>query len=1164
MRILLALLFVLSLGVAPVRAEDEKGEPKQPEQSKEERAALIAKAQALSRKLTALFRAGKYGEAEPVARESLELRIKLLGPEHPQVANAISSLGGVLKEAGKLLEAKEQFERALAIYEKIKGPDDVEVANALNNVGFVLQALAQNEEALALYRRALAIWEKHHGKEHADVATALNNIALAFYGLGKYDETLSYLDRALDMRKKTLGAKHPMVGQGHANMAAILELVGRPKEALPHMLHAVEVTKASRGPTHPVVGMQMGSLAMLLAKLDRRKEALPLAEQGLKLVRDALGPKHPEVARSQQVLADLYAGLSRFEESYDLQRKALAALEASLPADHPRIAQSLKTTGNALERTGRARDARVLFERALGIHERIHGPKHPQYASALNDFGALLLALGEHDEARSAMEHALRIQEDVHGRQHHEVATALSNLALCLSDMGLTDQAAPLFKRSLAIQEKKYGKDAPQLAATINNYALLLRQIGDNEAALPLLERSVRLRERAEPKNPVAIYIGLLSLASALDDMGQPKKALPMLERAVALAEKAYGPGHPDFAKGLAHYGLLLQDQGRPKEALTQLERALAIIETSYGPDHPLAGEASFNLAGPHLILKQDAEAERYFRRALDISERTLRNAFAGLQPSERYAMSRFVRRDLGDWLRFSPRLGHDGYAQVLRLKGLVARATAADRRLARRGGAHANARLAEVHVAANRLAKLANGMPAFRLKEKRAAWQEAYAKAAGERARLEVALARDFAPLREGNERLDLGLTEIQARLGKGRVLVDFLRTGDRYLAWIVRAEGKPVRVDLGPAVKIDAAVAALAEQVADAEEKDWGKPARAVRDLVLAPLLRKLGAQDGTLVLCPDGALTTLPFAALPGAKPGTSLGAQFLLEHVVAAQDLVPWNATRTSGQGALLLGGVDYRSASGPTTDAAAERPPEDAPRHRAPRGRAFVSLPGTKAEAAAIAGLLGASTRTLSGSQATEAALRDGVRGVRFLHLATHGFVREDLMRGLARRSSAREWLGADAERQLGRGHDPMLLAGLALAGANTRRGGTGDDGILTALEASQLDLDSVDLVVLSACQTALGTTEAGEGVVGLVQGFQMAGAGRVMGSLWRVDDDATQALMVRFYELWQPKGGKAGLAASEALRRAQAHVRAQSRWKHPYYWAAWVLWGAAR
>jgi CHAT domain-containing protein len=114
----------------------------------------------------------------------------------------------------------------------------------------------------------------------------------------------------------------------------------------------------------------------------------------------------------------------------------------------------------------------------------------------------------------------------------------------------------------------------------------------------------------------------------------------------------------------------------------------------------------------------------------------------------------------------------------------------------------------------------------------------------------------------------------------------------------------------------------------------------------------------------------------------------------------------------------------------------------------------------------------------------------------------------------------------------------------------------GNDGFLTALEVLRMEIPA-DLVVLSACETGRGRIVKGEGIVGLTRAFMYAGSPRVVCSLWKVDDDATRALMTKFYEVW--KGGQVSAAA--ALRQAQEHVRAQAKWKHPYYWAAWVLWG---
>ena len=128
------------------------------------------------------------------------------------------------------------------------------------------------------------------------------------------------------------------------------------------------------------------------------------------------------------------------------------------------------------------------------------------------------------------------------------------------------------------------------------------------------------------------------------------------------------------------------------------------------------------------------------------------------------------------------------------------------------------------------------------------------------------------------------------------------------------------------------------------------------------------------------------------------------------------------------------------------------------------------------------------------------------------------------------------------------------LSSLALARAGD------SDGFLTCLEVLRMQIPA-DLAVLSACETAKGEIVQGEGIVGLTRAFMYAGAPRVLCSLWKVDDEATKALMVKFYELWNPKDGKPGLPTAEALKQAQEFVKSQKKWEHPYYWAAWVLWG---
>jgi CHAT domain-containing protein len=189
-----------------------------------------------------------------------------------------------------------------------------------------------------------------------------------------------------------------------------------------------------------------------------------------------------------------------------------------------------------------------------------------------------------------------------------------------------------------------------------------------------------------------------------------------------------------------------------------------------------------------------------------------------------------------------------------------------------------------------------------------------------------------------------------------------------------------------------------------------------------------------------------------------------------------------------------------------------------------RGGALSPLPATRSEVEAIG------DRALLAEEATETGFVDALRVERrwrAVHLACHGLV--------------------DTERP--------LRSSLALTP------GDGEDGFLTFLDVLALDVPA-DLVVLSACETARGKVARAEGIVGLTRAFMYAGSPRILCSLWKVDDEATKALMVRFYGLWNPEEGE-GLPCATALKQAQDFVRSHERWKHPYYWAAWVLWGLA-
>jgi CHAT domain-containing protein len=214
---------------------------------------------------------------------------------------------------------------------------------------------------------------------------------------------------------------------------------------------------------------------------------------------------------------------------------------------------------------------------------------------------------------------------------------------------------------------------------------------------------------------------------------------------------------------------------------------------------------------------------------------------------------------------------------------------------------------------------------------------------------------------------------------------------------------------------------------------------------------------------------------------------------------------------------------------------------------------FDPLPGAAAEAKALGAIL-PEAKILTGAQATEAEIKQ-VRGPLILHVATHGFFLEDRKLATPDRSGPGLEEGAAGLKQTQDAltENPLLRAGLILAGINQSQSGPGEDGVLTALEAAQLNLWGTKLVVLSACDTGLGEVKNGDGVYGLRRALALAGSESQVMSLWQVADKATRELMVGYYT-----GLQRGEGRSEALRNVQLQMLRSGERRHPYYWAGFI------
>ena len=226
------------------------------------------------------------------------------------------------------------------------------------------------------------------------------------------------------------------------------------------------------------------------------------------------------------------------------------------------------------------------------------------------------------------------------------------------------------------------------------------------------------------------------------------------------------------------------------------------------------------------------------------------------------------------------------------------------------------------------------------------------------------------------------------------------------------------------------------------------------------------------------------------------------------------------------------------------------------------GIKFAPLPGAEAEARSVAKLLGGDCVLRVGRDAREAELK-AVVSPRVLHLATHGFFLSD--QEFKRTNALRDsWIGNSGTRWNAslpkeEWENPLVRCGIALAGANHAgqiTNALGEDGVLAGLEASLLNLQGTELVILSACDTGKGEVRIGEGVMSLRRAFRIAGAQTVLASHWKVSDKATSRLMTEFIRRW-----RSGEPRAKAWREAQLSLLHSKEYANPYFWAGFTLTG---
>ncbi len=1017
-----------------------------------------------------------------------------------------------------------RFEEAHGAWPKGRAYD-IERARSQLDLGIAAHAAGRHAQAAEALGRAATAFEAAHGLRHAETLGTLALRCVALVRAGAVRETNALADRLLEALRTDaeLGA--------WLDARANLDTAGHLARGLWHAcdgLGRIDDRRFLRG------RFSQRALSGYLSPLDALGEEGRYAERLARIRRPDVG----------MIEADAPGGSLFFAEvpRFPLMLHAI------------RRAEALHDVGCGEEAYAALLDAEDLLH-AIDPGRYLH----PQYLHAdlraSTQLASTLLTRGLAEEARAVAARAHRLQTLI-PRWLRQQPMELDGIW-----MGPETRRVP---------ETRHTPDrvwyALSMARASEVYARALQASGEVERALSVLEEAVEVvKARAGPRHPRVAELRHAQGAASFR-LGRLDAARAAETEALGIATAVYGAEHPVVADIRLSLADLDVASARYDAAREGYAFVLRITDAQLDPTHMSAIRARSGLA---LALSRSGDPKAGvapMRAAVDRMARRVRLGVAGATHPQRLAMLASAQWVLANWLEVSGKADIHGYDEVLRLRSLAGRTLRAQAFAVREGSDKANALCVKLDARFRRLARLALRRPSR-------SWQQlAWRREIAAEQQAIAGLQRDLAKASTGYKRatalLEPAAKDVARGLRKGELLVDVLHAGGRYTAWVLAHRARPIRVDLGAAGPVDEAARALNAAVYEQHEGPSSpaltRAATEARRVLWAPIAAHVPPETKTVFVVPDATYALAPLAVLPGAQPDQVLLEQVRLAylsmpHVLAEKPKPP------SGRGAVLLGGVDYaRRADAGGRVLTGRRLASLA------RGwSGYDALPASKVEIEQLEKPLVKSRRVrgkahvLTGMHASESALRAAVPGKRVVHLATHATLRGGDKAWLPEVGEDRYRLQPGLEVHAHRLH-PLLLAGVILSGANARVREGEDDGVLTALEASRLDLSSRPLVVLSACGSATGHPHAGEGTLGLVHAFELAGASNVVGSLWNVDDEQTLALMTAFYERWRTSGS---MSAAQALRETQLAMRRGELGdaaRAPAHWAAFVAYGPVR
>jgi CHAT domain-containing protein/ketosteroid isomerase-like protein len=1071
--------------------------------------------------------AGRYPDALTAYRHCLKTAVQI-GHES-WAAHAREKVANTMVEQGVFADVLPFYEAALVYRRKVK--DRRGEAITLHQIGNLHLHTGDWVEAQKSYKASLAV--KRELGDRSGEASELGAIGLAHMDLGHLTEARTMMEAGLKLARETGDRDLEALILG--NLGLLESAAGRSDEAI--RMHGASLALYRVQKNDWKARGQQNNIAILLVRRGKLAEGMAIYESNLRAAR---------AAGLKRELVTALINLSRVRQQIGRSAEALAgymeALALARPTgDRRTVALILGNIGALHGDLGRYAESKMVYDEALAI-ERAMGNRSGE-AKLLGNLAMEAAELGRYREALVLFRTSRALAREAGAREWE--ASAAVGIGDVYNQTGRYADALLAYEEGLALCRAMGNplKEANTRRHVANLYANTGRDVDalrEYEAALKACVTAGAIQNEAWARGALAgMYHKLKRYAEAATEY----------EACLRIAREL--GDRPTEAKGLGDVAITYYALGRKADARAAYESSLKLDREFEN----LSGTAStlLNLGGYYYKEGEYSKALAYYAESLALAERIgqaktafnahlniglvhhkqkdwsravaeYRLAVAGIERTrgltrERDLQAGFLAEHtqsyhlLADCLQAAgdPTAALEAAEQVKAraLADLLEAGRANIRKAMTADEAREEQRLAAdvaeaaftLHAARSRPGRSAAEVQALtrRLDEARAA-EDAYRRALFlAHPELQVQRAA-FAPatLRDLNRTLFADQPDL--------VVLSYLLAGDDVLIFaLTRGEAadgparlRLYRVRVGEEFKaeVEALRRACLQPAAGASTSN------ALYDWLIAPAEADLEGKTH-LVILPDGVLHTVPFQVLRGPDR------KYLIERVS-----VSYAPSATALVKMRALADRRRRERGGAPAELLAVGRPAFGP--------GLADLPSSEAEAKAVAALYPGRATLLLGPAADKAAVTSALPAVRYAHLATHGLVNEA---------------------------NPLYSA-VALA---ARPGG--DDGLLYARDLIDLELRA-ELVVLSACETALGRVTGGEGVLGLTWAVFVAGSPSAIVSQWSVSDATTRTLMTEFHRRLA-----AGSTKAAALRYAQLEMLRDRKTRHPFHWAPFVLVG---